>query len=175
MTDMILDQLRRLGGTLGHLQGRVREAVAGEVGKAVADSVAEVLTAALGGRLALAGRYAPASPSRYGRPEWDEDEGDWRRGHRRHGDEDDPDEDGEEAGDGPPAAVALAVALAAGRWWLARKGSPLAAAGVGLVAGATLLGGGPLARAALTVLWAVDRLLSSTAILGNGARAIERV
>src|SRR5436305_1411073 len=145
MTDMILDQLRRLGGTLTHLQGRVREAVAGEVGKAVADSVAELLTAALGGRLALAGRHAPSGPSRYGRPEWDEDEADWRRGYRRHGDdEDDSDEGDSGTAAKPPAEAALAVALSAGRWWLTRKGSPLAAVGVGLAAGVTLLGGGPL-------------------------------
>jgi hypothetical protein len=179
MTDMILDQLRRLGGTLGHLQGRVREAVAGEVGKAVADATAEVIAAALGGRLALAGRFASTTSSRYGRPEWDDDEGDWRRGYRRPGDEvldDEEDGDsGEVPGGRPQAAAALALALSAGRWWLARKGSPLAAAGVGLAAGAALLGGGPLARAALTALWAVDRLLSSTALLGDGARAIERV
>ena len=54
------------------LRGRVREAVAGEVGKAVAEAVADVLTAALGGRLVRlnshAGRYDPYASQRSRHP-----------------------------------------------------------------------------------------------------------
>jgi hypothetical protein len=177
MTHLVLDQLRRLGGNLTHLHGRVREAVAGEVGKAVADSVAEALTLALGGHLAVSSRHAAAAtPSRYGRPEWDEEGEDWRRGYGRYeSDESEDEAEDSEVGDRPRTEAAVMLALAAGRWWLSRRGSPLAAVGVGVAAAATAMGGGPVARAALAVLWAVDRLMSSTAMLGDGARAIEKI
>ena len=66
------------------------------------------------------------------------------------------------------------MAVAAGRWWLARKGSPWQAAGAGLAAGATVLAGGPAARTALAVLLAVQRLLSATDALGDAADALDR-
>jgi hypothetical protein len=70
--------------------------------------------------------------------------------------------------------AALAVAVAAARWWLVRRGSPWGAAGAGLAAGATLLAGGPLARTALAVLLAVNRLLAATDSLKDGAEALDR-
>jgi hypothetical protein len=180
MNNPITDQLRHLAGTLAELQGRVRRAVAGEVGKAVADAVAEVLAAALGGPMptpAWVGRPARYDPYA-GRPDrWD--------------DPDDPGWDpefarlrrpaaGSAAGEPGPAAgealapAALAVAVAAGRWWLARRGSPWQAAGAGVAAGAALLAGGPAARSALAVLLAVHRLLSATDALGEAADAVDR-
>ena len=49
MTNVVMEQLRHLGGTLGQLRVRVRAAVAGEVGRAVADAVREVVGLALSG------------------------------------------------------------------------------------------------------------------------------
>src|SRR5688500_18773647 len=70
MTEQVTEQLRRLAGTLADLQGRVRTAVAGEVGRAVADAVGEVLAAALGGRAGGRPGWAGAHAGRdsYGRP-----------------------------------------------------------------------------------------------------------
>jgi hypothetical protein len=177
---VMTDQLRQLAGTLADLKGRVRRAVAGEVGKAVADAVAEVLAAALGGPAA-----APAwakQPARYGpyatRPDaWDdpEDPG-WDPEYarlRRQPMEPGPAEPTPAGGESLTPA-ALAVAVAAGRWWLARKGSPWQAAGAGLAAGATLLAGGPMARTALAVLLAVHRLLAAADALGDSAELLDR-
>src|SRR3954468_16106310 len=81
MTDLVLEQLRRLAGTLTVLHGRVREAVAGEVGRAVADAVAEVLTTSLGGRLAR-GSGCGGRPPGYGRADWDDpDDAGWDDGY----------------------------------------------------------------------------------------------
>jgi hypothetical protein len=169
MTDLVLEQLRRLAGTLAVLHGRVREAVAGEVGRAAANAVAEVLTASLGGRPQRAAGYPG-----YGRSDWDDPEaagwGGGYAGPRRAAADDQPDPSA--AADAP---AAVAVAVAAGRWWLARKGSPWQAAGLTVAAAAALLGGGPVARAALAVLWAAHRLRAATAALGDGARALDRV
>src|SRR5688572_21403039 len=83
MKDLVLEQLRHLAGTLTVLRGRVREAVAGEVAKAVAEAAAEVLTAALGGRLVRLTRYAGRYDSNagqgsgaYGRSDWDDPDDD---------------------------------------------------------------------------------------------------
>jgi len=181
---VISDQLRHLAGTLADLQGRVRRAVAGEVGKAVAEAVGEVLVAALGGHLAAvptwSGRpatYDPYRPGGSGRDEWDDpDAPGWDPAYARPR-RTSANASGEEArlaADASIAPAALAVAVAAGRWWLARRGSPWQAAGAGLAAGATLLAGGPMARTALAVLLAVHRLLAATDALGDGAEAVDR-
>jgi hypothetical protein len=170
------DRVRRLADTLGGLKDRVRAAVAGEAGRAVADAVRDLLTAALAGRTPPpADPYRPAYPATP-RPRWD--------------DADDPDRDGwadredddrfTPAGRGrwrdaddepaprptavpptPPAHWPAAVALGAGvvRWWAARRVPTWAAVGVGLLAGAAALAGGPLARAGLALLAAACDLL----------------
>jgi hypothetical protein len=177
---LITDQLHHLAGTLAELKGRVRRAVAGEVGKAVAEAVAEVLAAVLGGQVA-ATAWA-SRPSRYDpyaarRDPWvDPDDPGWDPDYarlRRSGADPAAAESGPST-DESLAPAALAVAVAAGRWWLAKKGSPWQAAGAGLAAGATLLAGGPMARTALAVLLAVQRLLSATDALGDAADVLDR-
>jgi hypothetical protein len=173
MTDLVVEQLRRLAGTLAVLHGRVREAVAGEVGKAVADAVAEVLTVALGGHSARPGGYGGRAPA-YGRADWDDPDATGRGD--GYGRPSRPAADGPtDPPISPDAPAAVAVAVAAGRWWLGRRGSTWQAAGITMAAGAALLGGGPVARAALAVLWAAHRLRTATAALGDGARALDRV
>jgi hypothetical protein len=181
VSSVINDQLRQLAGTLADLKGRVRRAVAGEVGKAVADAVAEVLVAALGGQVtatawaARPGRYDPYAGRKD--PWSDPDDPGWDPEYarlRRTGagsNSDEPDQaDGKSL-----APAALAVGMAASRWWLAQRGSPWQAAGAGLAAGATLLAGGPMARTALAVLLAVHRLLAATDALGDGAEILDEV
>jgi len=180
-SSVITDQLRQVAGTLADLQGRVRRAVAGEVGKAVADAVAEVLAAALAGeRVAAPHPARPARDDPYAarRDAWDDpDDPGWDPGYarlRRPAADADSSRDGTA---GPTAETlapaALAVAVAAGRWWLARRGSPWQAAGAGLAAGATLLAGGPAVRTALAVLLAVQRLLAAADALGDGAEILD--
>jgi hypothetical protein len=173
MTELIIEELRRLAGTLAVLNGRVKEAVAGEVGRAVADAVAEVLTIALGGRLPRATTYAKWGHG-HARSEWDDpDASGWHGGYS-------PFQQSEANGSGEPAAethapAALAVAVAAGKWWLSRNGSQWQAAGLTLAAGVALLGGGPMTRAAVAVIWAAQKLRTATAALGDGAQALDRV
>src|SRR4051812_35720319 len=134
MSSVITDQLRHLAGTLADLQGRVRQAVAGEVGKAVAEAVGEVLVAALGGQLAALppwagrpGRYTPYAggrPGGYGRDEWDDPDSEgWDPAYARLRQPAARPAAGEPgpAADSSIAPAALAVAVAAGRWWLARR------------------------------------------------------
>jgi hypothetical protein len=174
MTDLVLTQLRQLAGTLTVLHGRVREAVAVEIAKAIADSVAEVISASLGGREVGYRRYAGQGSS-YSRSDWDDpDPHGWHSqpGRRYH---DDDEEEDRSSMLSPAPVAALALAVAAGRWWLARNGSPAGAAGIGLTAGMVLLAGGPLTQGTLAVLWAVQRLLAATDALGEGASVLGKI
>jgi hypothetical protein len=180
VTELVTDQLRHLAGTLAVLQGRVRRAVAGEVGKAVADAVAEVMVAALGGQVAAtawAARPTQYDPYSGRRDAWDDpDDPGWdpEYARLRRAPAGSSADERETSDSDPIAPAALAVAVAAGRWWLARHGSPWGAAGAGLAAGAALVAGGPVARTALAVLVAVHRLLAATDALGDGAEALDR-
>src|SRR5215218_1505538 len=182
MTNAVMEQLRHLGGTLGELRVRVRAAVAGEVGRAVADAVREVVGTALlsgqAGPRARARPYAGAGYDRsdaHGRDTWDDDEPAhrWAGGGYNGPPEADESDARPVAGESPPAATVLAVALAAGKWWLARAGSPLGATALGVAVAGAVLTGGPVARAAVGVLWAAHRLLAATDALGDGARALD--
>src|SRR3954466_599517 len=135
MTELVTEQLQQLASTLTDLKGRVRHAVAGEVGRAVAEAVGEVLVAALGGSLTQLPKWA-GRPEHYGpdpaghanayAPDaWDDADGSgydpsWARMRR-------PDADEQAANEGDPSMnvmgpAALAVAVAASQWWLARRG-----------------------------------------------------
>jgi hypothetical protein len=184
MKELVLEQLRHLSGTITVLRGRVREAVAGEVGKAVAEAVADVLTTALGGRLVrlppFAARYDSYAGHRatsYGRPDWDEpDAAEWQEFYTSTREPADPHQQtGSPSAAADRVPAALAMALTAGRWWLVQKRSPWGAAGVGLAVGGALLAGGPIAQTVLGVLWAVHRLMVATEALGDSAKALRRV
>jgi hypothetical protein len=188
MSEMVTEQLRQLAGTLTDLKGRVRQAVAGEVGRAVAEAVGEVLVAVLGGQLASmpkwAGRpnrydpFGTAPANGYGPEAWDDpDAPGWDPSYAglRPTTVDDGTSEQERSSVEVLGPAALAVAVAASQWWLAKRGSPWGAAGAGLAAGATLLAGGPMARTALAVLLAVHRLLAATDALGDGAKALDAV
>jgi hypothetical protein len=82
-------------------------------------------------------------------------------------------------GDAPPADPGVAAAVAAGvyaaRWYAARKGHWLAAAGLGLGVGLLGVLGGPAARTAVAVLAATADLLAATDALGDGAARLEHL
>ena len=179
-------QLNGLAETLAGLRERVRAAVAGELGRAVGDAVRQVVQAVVADRAEPPRPRTPASRwddddeddrGGWGRPRdpWhdrrDEDEGDYSpRTRTRH--EPTPDE--------PPAAGAsVSAAVAAGvfvtRWWLLRRGTLLAAAGLGLGVGLLGVAGGPLARAAVAVLAATAEVLTATDALGDGADRLDQL
>ena len=181
MKELVTEQLRQLSESLGLLQRRVRAAVAGEVSRAVSDAVAQVLEKSLDCPKAAARRPAWEKEEwydPYGPPDWPEPgTGDWReyvQPQQRGGYREESAMGAKETEGGASVPAALALALSTGRWWLGRRGSPWAAAGVGLLVGGAMLAGGPLVRTALGAIWAVDRLLSTTEAIGDGARLLAR-
>ena len=181
VTDIIHEQLRGLASALTVLHERVRTAVAGEISRAVAEAVGEVLALALGRRQSSASRAR--SPDPHGRDGWD-DPDDWYRAdgrrwaqHDAHAKSDDQDRPNNSFGLSldPKTMAALVLAVTAGRWWRSRYGTTWGAFGIGMAVIGTAFGGGPLAQAALGVLWAVHRLLAATDALGDGARTLGRL
>lgn len=179
MNDLILEQLRLLAHSLGGLHGRVRTAVAGEISRAVGETLATLM-----GGVAMEGGRWPGRPSRAhpysqsasGYEDWD-DADEWENNVPEGGTESDTDWAAR------PWAMrlfdrrttaALALAVVAGRWWCARQRSSWSALAVSLAVGGTALGGGPLVQAALRVFWAVYRLLAATDALGEGAELLDR-
>jgi hypothetical protein len=170
-TDLIRQQLAQLSETLFLLQCRVRQAVAGEIGEAVANALAEIVTATLAGHPNAGMPYSRTSFSGYpamsGRSEWDQTE-DWdghTPSHEAHVEQE-------------PAAVkhALMLALFMGsRTMLARQTLTWATLGLGLGTGVAVLFGGPLVRTILSMWWSLERLRTSTDALGDGANVLERV
>ncbi len=182
MTAVIRQQLTALAGAIADLKERVRVAVAGELGRAVGEAVRQVVEAAVSG--SADPRRAGATPA-YRRPPppdagWDDDAGDGGGWDRPRDPWDDDADEGRyapawpetELPAGPPASAvtaAVAAGVSAARWWAARPGGRVAAAGVGL--GVVVAGvlGGPAARAAVAVLAAAADLLSAADALAAAA------
>lgn len=181
MTGLIRQQVRTLAGVLADLKARVRLALAGEIARAVAGAVEEVVRAVVAGRREPV-RPTPAPASFRPTPgRWDDGDDAWDRARDPWDDRDDWD-DGRPArpaarvppdDPAPPAAPAVPAAVAAGvhvaRWWLARKGNLLAAVGAGLAVGLLGLAGGPTIRTAVAALAAAADLVAVTDALGDGA------
>ncbi len=187
-------QLTGLAGTMAQLKERVRIAVAGELGRAVGDAVRQVVQAV------VAGNTEPPPAPRPAASRWDDEDEDDRDGWGRPRDpwgetESNRDEDDYERGRGgyraaptrhetptagpPGVSTNVTAAVAAGvyvaRWWLVRRGTLLAAAGLGLGVGLLGVIGGPLARTAVAVLAATADVLTATDALGDGAARLAHV
>jgi hypothetical protein len=159
----LLSAARRLTDTLGELKARVREAIAGETGRAVAEAVRAAVAHALAGD--------SDDDSRRHRPPtdpWDDPPADrWA----------DPGEWADADDDAPPpplpgaglsstdrTRLAVAAGLAAGRWVLSRGPLPAAIAVGGLVALAVLFGGPATHAAAAALAAAADLSAVSRAL-----------
>jgi hypothetical protein len=75
----------------------------------------------------------------------------------------------------PAVTTAVAAGVAAARWWIGRKGTLLAAAGLGLGVGLLGVLGGPAARTAVAVLAAAADLLAAADALGDGAARLDHL
>jgi hypothetical protein len=185
VTGLIRQQVGTLAGVLADLKARVRVALAGEIARAVAGAVEEVVRAVVAGRREPV-RPAPA-PASYRPPptHWDDGDDGWGRARHPWDDRDRDDwDDGQPARPGPvppdaptpppavPTAVAAGVHVA--RWWLARRGNLVAAAGAGMAVGLLGLAGGPAVRTAVAALAAVADLVAATDALGDGAARLAR-
>ncbi len=176
----LADRVGHLAATLSDLKDRVRNAVATETGRIVADAVRDVLTAALTARV-----YRPSSNGYYPRREYEADRDGWQdeddepgRGWEREVRHDEPTEPCRGTSDQVVVASsrwpeAVALGSAAVRWWAARRLPGWAALGLGLAVGAINWAGGPLARAGLVLLAAAADLLpiaASTVDWNDSAR-----
>ncbi len=190
MATLVTAPLRRLAGAMADLRDRVREALAGEMARAVADAVREVVATALRGGTTTAplpvdvrpararGHWADPDPDPWeDRPDWardDVDEDD-ERGRAAYGapfPEAGPDTDLRAPvppGGTPAAPAAVAAGVSAGRWWLRRRGSVVEAVGVGVLVTLAVLAGGPVALAGAAVVTAAADLSAVTDALGAGA------
>jgi hypothetical protein len=166
--ESIRDRLVRLAETLGQLKVRVREAVATELGRAVADAVRDLLTAVL--------RARPVSEqdaderrfrSRPTDPWVDDDPDPWADDEPR----DDPDDDRlrpqpDSSPTSPPRSASWAPALTVGvvltRWLLVHRLRLWSYLGVGVALGAAVLAGGPVVRAVLAAVATAADLVSLT-------------
>ena len=190
MTAILIAPLRRLSRALLDLRDRVREALAGEVARAVGEAVNEVVAAVLRGGPPPAappprdgghpGRshWADADPWGDSSPPWPDgwDAADF--GREPDDVETPPVSDDEVSGAKPrtPAGLgAVAAGLSAGRWWLGRRGSVVEAVGVGLIVVLAVLVGGPLARAGAAVVSAAADVSAATDALGTGAARLNRL
>jgi len=150
-THEVANRVRRLADTLTTLRQRVREAVAGETGRAVGDAVRELLAAALDGRLS-APRYHSVEN------DWDDDRT-WRDDVRRVPTSPVARDDDDLA---PPARrrwpTILAFAVKASHSWATRRLPTWAVLVLGAVAGTTAWIGGHLAHSVLALFAAVADL-----------------
>jgi hypothetical protein len=169
LTTLAHDRVRRLTATLSNLRDRVREAVAGEMGRAVGDAVRDLLTAVLHGREPIPPtppRYHPASSpvDEYG-PEdpWDDEE-DWHEPPRTRTRLDEPEPpNAEPATASSPRrwATAVTVGFALARWFVARRLPTLPALAVGIVTTAVILSSGSLVQTSLATLEIARDLLAT--------------
>jgi hypothetical protein len=155
----VANRVQRLADTLATLRLRVREAVAGETGRAVGDAVRELLAAAIDGRLAT-------PRNRYQSQNWDDDRDTWREDDRvrrvvpESADEDDESSEPSKANAGRARRWSAAMAFAAttARCWATRRVPAWVVLTLGSLAGVAAWAGGHLARAGLALLDAVGDL-----------------
>jgi hypothetical protein len=172
-------QLSGLAETLSELRERVRVAVAGELGRAVGDAVRQVVQAVVAGNTKPP---APQTPASRWHDEDDDDRDGWGRPRDPWHGRDDEDDYGRRTplrrepspDESPAASASVPAAIAAGvfvtRWWLLRRGTLLAAAGLGVGVGLLGMAGGPLARAAVAVLAATAEVLNRGPYCGPCSR-----
>ncbi len=158
MSQLLSAAARRLTDTLGELKDRVREAIAGETGKGVAEAVRLAVTHALTGE----SHHDPASGrDRPSVDPWDDPAADrWAEaGEWQEADDDlpPPPLPGPGLNSTDRTRLAVAAGIAAGRWVLARGSLAVAVAVGGLVALAVLFGG-PATHAAAAALTAAADL-----------------
>lgn len=177
---LVKQRVGKLAESLTELKVKVRAALAGELASAVGSAVRDVLVIALLDRMMAVPRPSTMSRSAGSwrddefedrdRDRWDErdpwserdDYGTHHGAHKREEREEDEDVEPSRA---VPAVAAVAVGVNVGRWWLARKGSTAAALGLGAVATALGVSGGPLALAVIAA--ATDLLSAESALVGS--------
>lgn len=159
LTTGLVSRSRQLAAQLDELRSRVREAVAAELARVVADAVRDLLTAALRGRPPEPEGTTPRRSGPVRDDPWDDDPDDWRRDGDDESDRyrDDPDErhppPGPTTNDPRPSAhwvSALSTGILVARWLLAHRLRLWPAVGAGVVISA--LAGGSAVRVAFAAV-----------------------
>lgn len=182
MTSLITQRVRQLADTLAELKVKVRAALATELAGAIGNAIRDVLVVTVLDHLAGATQPRYSAPRSHGWREddlnrecdrlgeppdpWADDDYDCSRARTQY-ELDEREGEDEKLAPGVPAAAAVAVGVNVGRWWFLKKGSMIAAVGVGLLATTLGMFGGPVARAVLTVLTAATDVLTAETILAR--------
>lgn len=174
-TSLVKQRVGKLAESLTELKVKVRAALAGELASAVGNAVRDVLVIALIDRMIAPSRSSPQRHTGWRDDEYDRDRDRWEDRDpwserdeygTQHGtykrEERDEDEEVKPSRT-VPAVAAVAVGVNVGRWWLARKGSMVAALGLGALATALGVTGGPLALAVIAA--ATDLLTAESALV----------
>jgi len=152
-------KLRRLADTLGELKERVRDAIAGELSRVVAQTVQDIL------RSFVRGRSEPPPPENRREPsDWRDDHDPWADEQEDHFPPARYEPEPEEI-DPPPAPVnrwhrAFELGTTVLRWWLAGRWKPFVGLGVASLAGAAAWYGGPAIHAGTGVVLAAAELIA---------------
>lgn len=152
----VVNCVRRLADTLATLRLRVREAVAGETGRAVGEAVRELLAAALDGRLTQF-KHRPQGRNWEEPDPWHEED-EVRRVVTTPARLDDDASPARNSRGARRWAATLAFAATTARCWAARHVPAWVALGLGSLAGLAAWSGGQLARSGLALLAAVGDL-----------------
>ncbi len=182
-TPIVTQRFNKLADTLADLKVKVRTALAAELASAVGIAVRDILVVAMIDQM-IATPSRPATRTPPSHTGWRDDEGERDRWGEPKDPWADPDEDEvhrdrmysrsgyrerDEEVSTPtvPTAAAIAIGVNVGRWWLARRGTTVSAIGIGVLATALGLAGGPFARAALAVLAAATDVLTAESALAR--------
>ena len=155
----LAERLAHLADSFQQLKERVRDAVAAEMGKVVADAIRDWITTALQGRMAARFRTHDAE---YSSPRYSEgwnDDAPWA-GEEPHREA--------PAYETPPEpkvsgwAAALSLGFVAAKWLLVRRLPLVPSVGAGMLLGTFALVGGPLVQASLAAAAAAADLVTIT-------------
>jgi len=155
----LTDRIARLSQSFHELKERVRDAVATEMGKVVADAVRDWITTALQGRMPTRFRPHDAEDASHRYSDgWDDDE--------HWGDEEPHGE--APVHEMPPEpkvsswAAALSLGFVAAKWLIVRRLPFVPSLGAGVLLGTFALVGGPLVQASLAAAQAAADLVTIT-------------
>ena len=154
----LLKRLHRLSNTLGELKERVREAVAGELSRVVANTVQDLVRSFIRGQ-------PPKPEVPLERPHWRDDDP-WADEPDREENPPEPryEADIEDETPAPPATERWQRAFELGstvlRWWLAGRWKPFVGFGVAGLAGAAAWWGGPMVHAGTGVILSAAELIA---------------
>jgi hypothetical protein len=160
-------RLTRLTESLVDLRERVRTAVAEELGRAIAETVRDLVTLAMNQRMPTPESYRSRTSRYESRDGWSDSSDDWDdfdAGRARPSDYAAHETHHPRSGVSalavePSRAAAIALGVTVVRWWLRRNGTVFGSVSAGLAVGIVALSGGTLTQVGLSIVKAISDLL----------------